>query len=82
VQEEEPEHADQTSTPEGPSKDPQSADVDAGKDPTEADGRTEGMQSSVVHEGAPADDRPDTNELADKKANIVEPDGEPPSPRA
>jgi hypothetical protein len=35
----------------------------------------EGRQNVVVHEGAPADPNYDTNEAADDKANIVEPDG-------
>jgi hypothetical protein len=41
----------------------------------------EGRQNVIVHEGAPADPNYDTNEGADDKAEIVEPDGSE-SPRS
>ena len=41
----------------------------------------EGRQNVVVHEGAPADPNSDTNEDADEKVEIVEPDGSP-TPRS
>jgi hypothetical protein len=57
-----------TPTPEGPEKDPQSAEpVD----------REEGKQNPLVHEGADADSRPDTNEGADARVRIEQSDGEP-----
>jgi hypothetical protein len=77
-----PEDERQTDTPEGPEKDPQSADVTGDKDPSdEGRGRAEGRQNPLVHEGAAPDGAPDTNESADAKAHIVEPDGTP-SPEA
>jgi hypothetical protein len=47
----------------------------------ESSEREEGRQNVVVHEGAPADPNYDTNEDADEKAEIVEPDGSP-TPRS
>lgn len=55
-----------TPTPEGPEKDRRSAD---------APEREEGKQNALVHEGAQADPRPDTNERADDRVRIEQPDG-------
>ncbi len=55
-----------TPTPEGPEKDPRSADQPR---------REEGKQNPLVHEGAEADPRPDTNERADDRVRIEQPDG-------
>jgi hypothetical protein len=57
--------APQPETPEGPSKDPQSADVPA---------REEGRQNAIVHEGAEPDE-PDPNENADQHVRVEQPDG-------
>jgi hypothetical protein len=43
--------------------------------------RIEGLQNPLTHEGAPPDPGYDSNERADDRAEIVEPDGSP-SPRA
>ncbi len=45
-------------------------------------GREEGRQNVLEHEGKPVDPNYDTNEKADDRVEIVEPDGETPSPRA
>jgi hypothetical protein len=43
----------------------------------EPDERKEGGQDPPTHSGLPPDPRPDSNEAADDKAAIVEPDGSP-----
>ena len=43
--------------------------------------REEGRQNSIIHEGAPADPKDDTNEHADEKVEIQQPDGSA-APRA
>ncbi|HWL65719.1 MAG TPA: hypothetical protein VNP73_07075 [Actinomycetota bacterium] len=43
--------------------------------------RKEGLQNPVIHEGAPSQPEHDTNEKADDRIEIVEPDGTD-SPRA
>jgi hypothetical protein len=65
---EEPDDVQDTPTPDGPEKDPRSAD---------SPDREEGKQNALVHEGADADSRPDTNEGADAKVRIEQPDGRP-----
>lgn len=44
------------------------------------EGREEGKQGAIIHEGAEPDPE-DSNESADDRVRIVEPDGSP-SPRA
>ena len=61
-------HSGDVAGSEGPEKDPRSADQ-----PT----REEGKQNALVHEGAEADARPDTNEDADSRVRIEQPDGDP-----
>jgi hypothetical protein len=39
--------------------------------------RKEGGQDPPTHSGAHPDPRPDSNEVADDKASILEPDGSP-----
>lgn len=63
---EDPDDQKDTPTPEGPEKDPRSADSPA---------REEGKQNPLVHAGADADDRGDTNEGADARVRIEQPDG-------
>lgn len=53
----------------------------AGGDRADESDRVEGRQNPLIHEGAAADPASDTNEGADDKVRIVEPDGSP-SPRA
>jgi hypothetical protein len=43
----------------------------------EPDERKEGGQAPPTHSGRRPDPRPDSNEIADDKASIVEPDGSP-----
>jgi hypothetical protein len=40
------------------------------------DGRKDGFQNPLTHEGA-APDAPDSNERADDKVRILQPDGQP-----
>lgn len=64
---EDPDQARQTDTPEGPEKDPQSAEVGVG--------RTDGRQNALVHEGASPDE--DSNDHADERVKVTQPDGKP-----
>jgi hypothetical protein len=48
---------------------------------TPAGEREEGRQNVLEHEGAPADPNYDTNEKADDRAEVVQPDSETPAPR-
>ncbi len=54
---------------------------DSGEEAEDVSERAEGGQHAIIHEGAAADRAYDTNEGADEKVQIVEPDGTP-SPRA
>ena len=45
------------------------------------DGRSEGKQNALIHEGVPADGDDDTNERADEAADVRQPDGERAVPR-
>ena len=65
---EKPENFNQTDTPEGPEKDPQSYEVAE---------RDEGKQNALVHDGVAADEVPDGNERADARADVRQPGGEP-----
>ena len=47
---------------------------------TLANEREEGRQNVLEHEGAPADPNYDTNEKADERADVVQPD-KTPAPR-
>ena len=50
-------------------------DPEQSRQTEEPEGRADGMQNVLVHDGAPADDRPDTNERADSRVEIQQPDG-------
>ena len=76
-----PEDAKQSDTPDGPEKDPQSYETgssdEADKDTSgDSDGRADGKQNAIVHEGGPADPPDDSNEHADAAVAIHQPDGQ------
>jgi hypothetical protein len=51
------------------------------EEPRKQPSRNEGLQNPLTHEGAAPDPAYDSNERADDRVDIIEPDGTP-SPRA